>query len=390
MAQIDVSNITSTSFTVRLSGLQGEYAYQRKLKWTAYNISAGYSTTFASKYTYIAAYGTNGGDYTFSDMVPNNEYQVYCTVYGVVNGTDMELTTLISEEFYTKTSGSGGDSGGGGGSSTYWTLVDKGSLGTITSQKDISFTIESYKVYRFEFQFAYSGVPKFYTTGNVATYGQWTDTSVVFSEKNGCVDPDDDITQNNGGSGNFSIGSAKYPATANTPYWLFVSGVSSSDTGPTTLHIVPPSSGEETIAKWSWTSSNGSASKEETVDAYNAVKNQQPTKNFSHDVWNDMVDKVKKLTERNPGYWLDTPYGNYNDTRMNAEPYYLTADKFNSLRNNLENVGLKLELDGIPEATDADNASEGTIPQPVESGNYVFGHYFLTLAQYINACIDKL
>lgn len=372
MAQIDVSNITSTSFTVRLSGLQGEYAYQRKLKWTAYNISAGYSTTFASKYTYIAAYGTNGGDYTFSNMVPNNEYQVYCTVYGVVNGTDMELTTLISEEFYTKTSGSGGDSGGGG-SSTYWTLVNKGSLGTITSQKDISFTIESYKVYRFEFQFAYSGVPKFYTTGNVATYGQWTDTSVVFSEKNGCVDSADDITQNNGGSGNFSIGSAKYPATANTPYWLFVSGVSSSDVGPTTLHIVPPPNPDApTIAKWDWDASNGSANASVTSAAHYAVKNQQPTKNFSHLVWNDMVDKVVEILEAIDDGWNDTTFGlTVEKTKMTTSDTKLTAERFNSLR---YNIGRKYST-GIND---------------VSQGDEVKGEYFTTLADRINGWIDTL
>lgn len=357
------------------------------------------STTFRSG-SFISETGYYGEDYYsatgFTDSTkftanPASGCEFTRWVYRVGSATATQQYSYANPFTYSGTSdiyiraegkvSSGGGSGGddGGDDDGTWTLVNKGSLGTITSQKDISFTIESYKVYRFAFQFANSGAPKFYTTGNVATYGQWTDTSVTFDSSLGCVDPADDIAQNNGGSGNFSISSSKYTASANTTYWLFVSGVSGSDTGPTTLHIVPPSSGEETISKWSWTSSNGSANASLTSAAYDAVYYKQDTKNFSHLVWNDMVKKVNDVIEAysSNADW-DSSYATYNDTKMNSTPYYLTAVIFNSIINNIEIVGNYLNL------------GYHTDIGKVDPGDYVYGEYFLTLAEYINDCIDKL
>lgn len=141
-------------------------------------------------------------------------------------------------------------------------------------------------------------------------------------------------------------------------------------------------SGGTSITKWDWYASNGSnASASQTISAYNAINGTgtgRNTKNFSHSVWNDMVDKVKEICDEAVGWW-DTDYATYYNTKFNSTPYELTADMFNSLRNNLEIAGYqKLSL-----------GYKTGIGQ-VFSGDTVYGDYFLTLAEYMNSCIDNL
>lgn len=283
-----------------------------------------------------------------------------------------------TEDIYIRAIGqttSGGGSGGDVGGNGTWTLVNKGSLGTITTQQDISLTIKSYEVYRYAVKFEYSGYATFYTSGNVDTYGQYSETA-SFDSSTGEADPF--IKRNNDGSDGSNFYIKSNTVTAGTTYYVWVSGSSGSDTGQTTLHIVPPSKPTtDTMEKWSWNASNGSASATQTSNAYNAIVNRKATTNFSHIVWNDMVDKVKELTENSSGYW-DTSYASYANTKMNSSPYKLTATIFNSLRNNLEVVGDSLSL------------GYRTDIGKVEPGERVKGDYFLTLAGYINACIDKL
>lgn len=289
-----------------------------------------------------------------------------------------------TEDIYIRAEGKTTSGGGGGGDDDddddTWKLVNRGSLGTITEQQDIEINIESYKVYRFAFQFAYDGVPTFYTTGDVYTYGQWTDDTASLKASTG--ETTSYIAQNHGGGdgNNFRIRSTKNPATANTTYYIWVSGYSGDDTGPSTLHIVPPSEpATETVEKWNWNASNGSANATLTSNAYDAVVNRKATTNFSHLVWNDMVDKVHDVIKAYASYadW-ESSYASYNDTKMNSAPYYLTAVKFNSIRNNIEIIGNYINL------------GYHTDIGKVDSGDYVNGDYFLILAEYINDCIDNL
>lgn len=184
-------------------------------------------------------------------------------------------------------------------------------------------------------------------------------------------------------------GTATFDATVGQVYYIWLRCWTSTMTKSVTLNITIP---EFTIKKWSWITSNGSASLSVTTAARNAVQKQESTRNFSHLVWDDMVDKVQALISKTTKVW-DTNYATYSNTKAitnaNGE-YELTAVMFNSLRNNLELVGLKVGLTKIPSTTDHDNAPSGTIPHPVMSGKKVFGHYFLTLTDYMNSCIDKL
>ena len=150
--------------------------------------------------------------------------------------------------------------------------------------------------------------------------------------------------------------------------------------------------GGTSITKWDWYSSNGSnASASQTISAYNAINGTgvgRSTKNFSHNVWNDMVDKVKAICDEAVGWWDSSSYGlSYANTKAIANSngeYVLTAKMFNTLRNNLEIAGGELGISKISSGT-----SSGKIPHPVNSGDTVYGHYFETLADYINDCIDN-
>jgi hypothetical protein len=99
---IKVDNITRNSFTVKLTGLQ-DVDYERKVYYTAYNITNGTDNkipTFADEYVDISAHASEGGEYTFTNMEPNNKYYVYCNIYN--KDTDDRLTYVVSEPFYTQ------------------------------------------------------------------------------------------------------------------------------------------------------------------------------------------------------------------------------------------------------------------------------------------------
>lgn len=156
--------------------------------------------------------------------------------------------------------------------------------------------------------------------------------------------------------------------TTEQVYFVWVK-CGATDSGTTTLNISAPTS-TTTVKKWSWYDSNGSADADETYASYLAVKNREITTNFFHEVWNDLVKKVDDVLVANGLEW-DTHYATYDNTLMTSYPYELTADMFNSLRNNL-----KFMYDsGISK---------------VETGDDVLGSYFTTLAQSINYAIDDL
>ena len=124
------------------------------------------------------------------------------------------------------------------------------------------------------------------------------------------------------------------------------------------------------IDKWSWTSSNGSATDEETQAAYYAIMNKGLTSKFSHLVWNDMVNKVKAVLDRIGKPW-NTTYATHDDTLMSDSDTVLTATRFNSLRHV---IGIYYST-GISE---------------VAKGDPVLGSYFIILANSLNGWIDNV
>lgn len=124
------------------------------------------------------------------------------------------------------------------------------------------------------------------------------------------------------------------------------------------------------IDKFYWNQSNGSASAQATQTAYSAVSNNDDVDDFSHLVWNDIVDKVKEVLDESGFYW-DTAYATYENTKMSAVDKTLTAARFNSARYNV----------GTHHATGIEEKY---------SGETVYGSYILTLVSKLNEWIDTL
>ena len=88
------------------------------------------------------------------------------------------------------------------------------------------------------------------------------------------------------------------------------------------------------VSAWSWSSSNGTASASQTKAAYTALTNNGSTSDFSYLVWNDMCSKVIEI-ENAAGLTWSTKYASYADTKMSSSDKVLTATRFNSLRHNI-------------------------------------------------------
>ena len=244
-----------------------------------------------------------------------------------------------------------------------WDL-STGAFGAISSSAYDDFYLGEMQMYRYSVTFNYSGTATFYTTGSLDTYG-YLSTSTGFDSANG--KPTSILAENDDGdSTNFSI---SYDVTAGTTYYVWVRPLSSTGSGSTVLNISVPDK-TISIAKWSWTASNGNASASLTQAAYSAVVNKTAVTNFSYLVWNDLCDKVKEILDATGGSW-DSTYATYANTKMASSNKTLTATKFNSLR---YNIGSHYST-GITD---------------VYTNDDVLGSYFTKLASCINGWIDTL
>lgn len=126
-----------------------------------------------------------------------------------------------------------------------------------------------------------------------------------------------------------------------------------------------------TIDHWSWSQSNGEASRSQTTSAYNAITNQGLLSDFSYKVWNDMVQKVNDILYEF-GYDWDGTYLSYGRTKMSSSDKEMTSDRFNSLRYNI----------GI-------HYSTGLNVHDLDTGKPVMGWYFTRLTDCMNDWIDR-
>ena len=131
------------------------------------------------------------------------------------------------------------------------------------------------------------------------------------------------------------------------------------------------------LAYWSWTSSNGSASNTQTRNAYTALTTGGPVSDFSYRVWNDFVDKINECRKA-AGYGWSEYYLSLDDTKMSSGDKMMTAYRFNSAK---ENIG-SLYSTGI-------YYPPNNKPY-VDSGDPVRGRYFTDLTDVLNEWIESL
>ncbi len=100
---------------------------------------------------------------------------------------------------------------------------------------------------------------------------------------------------------------------------------------------------EDTLpALWSWSYSNGDASDEETQVAYDALRNLtlDGVYDFSHKVWNDIVNRVKAWVEFLHPYDADIRCADLDSALMTERKKTLTAEKYNAVSQCIsDNIG---------------------------------------------------
>lgn len=179
--------------------------------------------------------------------------------------------------------------------------------------------------------------------------------------------------------GNLRLNPGQYVAYA----WCASEGTTSSSGGATSAidgwdddPYSLKSSCEFTIGElslWSWAQSNGQATDVQTRKAYKAITKEPGyyIDDFSHLVWNDLVDKTMDAIE---SHWLTSDndgnsYLSYKNTQMSGDDKILTATKFNALR---FNIGSRIPT-GISQKF---------------KGDVVKGNYFIALTNCLNAIIN--
>ena len=323
MASVSVYNIGSTSFSVKLTGLQ-DVAYRRSCYWVAYDLTLGGNSTTGGTIT-IAAHKSEGGNYTFTGMSPGHEYQVNCRVENADTGD--YLTSLASNNFST-TGSSGGDGGDGGDTPTEWTSP-RYNLSYPDGTQVFTIYVGLMECYCIRLLFANTG--KFTISSNTAPTGNkfsvYFGTTSGFDSTTGKPRDYDAWLSNN-----YSFEKTlTYNDTSQYMYVWIAPSRATDIIGNLTITVEPPEATTPTYFQWS-----------------SAVAQGLPVKNVSHTEWDSFIDKIKEvltaksiinqpLTTAKYGYAVGTTlktmlndcYLTY-DTELQGYP--LTAKKFNVAR----------------------------------------------------------
>lgn len=127
-----------------------------------------------------------------------------------------------------------------------------------------------------------------------------------------------------------------------------------------------------TVEPWSWTASNGAATATQTGNAYSILQGTRRADDFSHLVWNDLVDKIAEVRNARPEItagW-DNAYATKENTKVSAGDT-LSATRFNSIRYNVNNM-------------------KGVSVPYVSAGDEIYGSYIISLTETLNQIINEL
>lgn len=146
---------------------------------------------------------------------------------------------------------------------------------------------------------------------------------------------------------------------------------------------------------WTWEGSNGNATADQTRDAFDAVSNRGETAEFSHTVWNDLVDTLDTLLTAVGQSW-DNKYTDASGAKVHEANGILTAKQFNSVRFNIENAVYttwKWEFDYTKIGYVGRNDFKGVSDVGERRGrqaDIVYGWYIIELARKLNLLIEFL
>lgn len=197
-------------------------------------------------------------------------------------------------------------------------------------------------------------------------YWHYYKTSVA--DTNGNV-----VAETKWGSANTNFEVELSGLTANTQYSVTVWVAATSSGGDPCTKINTRSFTTSALSQWTWTASNGSATKLQTETAYSILLGELPVDvGFSHKVWNDFVNKVLAMRKLfGDGTWdrVGGDYLSYEDCKVGVGDTF-SADIYNAT---------KLQI-GQVVGSWAD----------VESGDPLCGWHIVNLAEKLNDAITQL
>lgn len=364
---INFFDITETTCAMRLEGLDESYEkYDREVQWCIGSEAFEQSAGFVNRYNYeftkmvnLEAHTPIGATVTFFGLSPSTMYHVMCYVdyTSDLDGDEWKTTNTYSE-FFTKAE-----------------YVDEGFyfnpvIETCVPDKTSCFFVISGADPRYKENDAYlkcvlyeddNGEP-IIIRNDIMVYSQSGKSFVELTidnlepNKNYYIRPTFYFTEH---------GEQK-SATYAFGYYAF----------KTTSVKIP---------YWSWNTKNqadpvygGEASSKEVQRAYKAITKVSGygVNDFSHSVWNDLVEYVRVILEKTKDTWstyeneTGKTYLDRDETLMGNDEYTLTAEKFNALR---FNIGSRVST-GITDR---------------KKGDVVYGDYFITLTECINRWISE-
>lgn len=360
------------SETYKVTGYcKDETIYETKVTYIGVSETHHYGDEHLGEYDeFVISYPVEDRSITFTATPKENcvfvewEYHVGSPTAPLQTSTDNPFTYSEHKDIYIAAVGKRNESGSGGGEyDGDWTFSVTESLGTVTLNYPIirSFGTAAQNVLVYPVIFDCDGIALIYANSETDRVKSYLSTSLAFDAKKGEPLEYDFYAECDGWKW------CSYNAKVIKGVQYYVWFRSETDEAVTEANCAI----EMSLPKWSWDVSTGYATDEQIRAAYLAVTKKLATKNFSHNVWNDLCYRVKSILQYKNDNWNST-YATYTNTQIqDGSEYVLTADKFNSLR---YNIGIYYST-GINE---------------VSTGDYVYGSYFTTLADCINNWIDTL
>ena len=147
----------------------------------------------------------------------------------------------------------------------------------------------------------------------------------------------------------------------------------------------------ESYPLFEWDKSNGVATAAQTRKAHTAASEQGQCADFSRYVWNDIVDTLGKLLA-DLGLSWDGRYTTQTGAKITALYGQLTAEKFNSVRHNIQVVAFttwRWQFDYLKEGYTGRNDFRGVRVYGTNSDR-VYGWYIIELVRKLNVAIELM
>lgn len=256
-SQLSLTNITSTSFDVEVSGM-----YQ------------------SNKIIRIYLNGNDNPFYQDTSIRYANETSATISLTGLTPDTSYEVEVQVIYTDYdqeTLRSSCTTLSGGGSSPSDVWTVRNWATMYNLSSTDSVRNTLNAGDVALVKFSCVNSGTATLYSAGSVNVVGYLCNNTSSFDTTSGIPTSQLAYSDNDGVGNNFEI---TYKVTAGREYYLWVRGYSSGYSGTVTINIYPP---------------EGSTTNRPSYFAWDAPKVSGAAFNITASEWRNLLDNINEV-----------------------------------------------------------------------------------------------